>query len=178
VNKVRKRSPATWPKFGDSLLQACERAYRSGNSLALWDAVVFCEIHNVPKPAWARHALIEYAYSQADALRATKRNGRPSDHHLDSWCFLTAMGWCEEGVSLNRAFEHIQKELEKGVTVISDDGKTETVKQSLSLEAIRASYTRGKRIFAGFGNVGPVSMSFYVGSISAVPPIRKKNLVR
>jgi hypothetical protein len=174
VNKKKKRA-ATWPEFGDSQLQACELAYRSGNPLALWDAVLLCEIHNEAKPEWARDALIQYCCSQANVMLAKKRSGRPSDHHLDSWCFRTAMRWCsEEGGSLNGAFKHIQKTLNEGVTVVSHDGKRETVTQSLSIGAIRASYTRGKKIFTCFGNVGPVSMKYFIGSLSGVPPIRKK----
>jgi hypothetical protein len=172
MSKIEKRS-TTWPEFVDSQLQACERAYKSGNPLAFWDVVALCEIHNVPKPEWARYALIEYCYRQADAMQATKKSGRPSNHPLDSWCFLTATSWCEGGVSQNRAFKHIQKELDKGVIVVSNDGTKETVKQSLSIGAIRASYSRGKKICACFGNVGPVSMKYYIGSISGVPPIRK-----
>lgn len=129
-----------WERHCQGIFEHAERAYRSGNQLALWDVVVFCEQANVAKPAWARAGLIRHAYEQAAGQQ--KKIGRRPNLLRDAYILESVNFWCEQMIqpksgkarhfSKRLAYKAVKREL-------AADG------MNLSLEAVKTAYERAKK---------------------------------
>jgi hypothetical protein len=144
---MRKPSSASeWERHAPDMLARFKRGYDAGVECAFWDAVLFCEQTDTPKPTWLREALEQYAKDRINGRTPKKKAGRPRDLSRDTDIFALVNYWREQQIifgrgrkprrfSLDRSFLMVQKQLKK-------EGKT------LSIGAIRAAFERGSKVLA------------------------------
>jgi hypothetical protein len=144
---ARRAARLEWQRHIKAILLWAKNGYGSGHESALWDAVLFCEQTNTPKPAWVRDALERYAKDRVNARPFKKRMGRRSYPLLDVYIFELVNHWRNQHrifrqkgksrrFSYERAFERVKEEL---VAVFN---------HHLSDGALRAAYKRGKKILS------------------------------
>ena len=114
------------------LLEKWERAFNNGHTAALWDLIVHCEQGDVPKPTWAKKALIQHAREQV--VGSQRKMGRRSNLFRDAYVYVSVNDWTSEAhsVSFRQAYVIVAREV------------AEEFGENLTPEAIRAAYLRAK----------------------------------
>jgi hypothetical protein len=129
--------PAKVPSYEELaalILGDMERAFRTGNDLALHDAVVYCHEAKITPPGWVMAGLAKRSLQWVSGEKPKKKMGRHSSPLeeqrqllADAYCFAVVKDLHDHGLSWTDSCEKAGQEVH------------------LSTEAVRKAYSRAKK---------------------------------
>jgi hypothetical protein len=143
---ARRAARLSWQRHVESTLLWAKNGYDDGHDMAFWDAVLFCEQTQTPKPAWVRDALEKNAKDRINGVPVKQKGGRPINWMRDAYILTSVDWWREESRVLGRKRKPRYFSINEACKKVKEELAGEGV--NLEVPTIRTAYDHAKKRFS------------------------------